>query len=947
MAANDDAPSIGGLIYALEQSPSSKPFKYAGIASAVWAVVGLGLAWLSISTELSGGLSVGELVSRPQFFLTIAAIVVPVAVIWFLALLAWRAEELRLRSSTMTEVAIRLAEPDRMAEQSVASLGQAVRRQVSFMNDAVSRALGRAGELEALVHNEVAALERSYEDNERKIRGLIEELSGERFALLDTSGKVEETLRSLGTEIPTLIDKLSGQQVKLAGIIQGAGDNLTALETSLGSRSEQLQTVLEHYTGGLDGALEARTEQLQGLLSEHTEAMGAALGAQTQEMQTTLETYTGALATALGSRTEQMQSAFEEYLETLDTSIASRTENLQTVFEEYARALDSTLASRAQALDSQLVERTRALDEAFNKRLEVFDDAILRSTSAIDSAVGERAAALTNALDSHARTFKETITQQAADLDESLVHGISAVRRSSENITRQSIKAIEGLANQSDMLKSVSENLLAQINAVTNRFENQGQTILQAASSLESANYKIDSTLRNRHAELSETLGVLSDKAEEFGSFIEGYSSTIAGSLTDAEQRARSVAEQLKLGTQAQQDAALRDLERFRSHTDQESKRALTDLRQQFSNVSQEVSSQLGSLSSHVGETAQEVRNQTRLASEQIAQEQQKLRSQLDSLPSASKESTEAMRRALQDQLNALEQLSNITSQQARERDVSSISNREGSVSGSTAPGRQLTAARPTSDGGLSSLSTSLARELAQRPAPVGPAPQRLPERAASQAGGPSSPGGMSAGQPQSQPAPPVGGHPGPGPGQVAQRPGLPRPGGAQSPNALRAAPGTPGGVAANRGGPGGDEGRGENWSLGDLLKRASLDDDREGGSDVGAGDGPSLDIEAMSRALDPATASGIWSRLRSGQRDIMVRSLYSPEGQAVFDEVSRRHANDATLQKTVTQYLAGFEQSLKEAEQQDPTGQLVSQRLISDMGRVYLFLAHASGRLG
>ena len=109
--------------------------------------------------------------------------IVPIAVLWLLALLAWRAEELRLRSSTMTEVAIRLAEPDRMAEQSVASLGQAVRRQVSFMNDAVSRALGRAGELEALVHNEVAALERSYEENERKIRGLIQELSGERHAL--------------------------------------------------------------------------------------------------------------------------------------------------------------------------------------------------------------------------------------------------------------------------------------------------------------------------------------------------------------------------------------------------------------------------------------------------------------------------------------------------------------------------------------------------------------------------------------------------------------------------------------------------------------------------------------------------------------------------------------------------------------------------------------------
>ena len=102
-----------------------------------------------------------EALARSSILTAIATLISPIGLFWFLALLAWRTEELKLRSSAMTEVAVRLAEPDRMAEQSVASLGQAVRRQVSFMNDAVSRALGRAGELEALVHNEVAALERS------------------------------------------------------------------------------------------------------------------------------------------------------------------------------------------------------------------------------------------------------------------------------------------------------------------------------------------------------------------------------------------------------------------------------------------------------------------------------------------------------------------------------------------------------------------------------------------------------------------------------------------------------------------------------------------------------------------------------------------------------------------------------------------------------------------
>ena len=189
-----------------------------------------------------------------------------------------------------------------------------------------------------MVHNEVSVLERSYEENERKIRGLISELSGERHALVNTSDRVSESLMRLGSEIPTLIEKLSDQQVKLAKVIEGAGENLTTLETSLATS-----------VGSLETAVGGRTEQLQNVL----------------------ENYTSALGTALGSRAEQMQITFDNQLQQLDTSLGNRTENLQTVFEEYARALDAALANRAQALDYQLVERTRSLDEAFGERLRL------------------------------------------------------------------------------------------------------------------------------------------------------------------------------------------------------------------------------------------------------------------------------------------------------------------------------------------------------------------------------------------------------------------------------------------------------------------------------------------------------------------------------------------------------------------------------------------------
>jgi len=156
--ANDDIPSIGGLIFALQQRPARTPFLIALVASAIWFVIGGFFAYGVISNQAASG----GVLSAPALAAT-AAILVPIVIFWFLALLVWRAQELRLMASAMTEVAVRLAEPDRLAEQSVASVGQTIRRQVAAMNDAISRAIGRASELEAMVHNEVAALERSYE----------------------------------------------------------------------------------------------------------------------------------------------------------------------------------------------------------------------------------------------------------------------------------------------------------------------------------------------------------------------------------------------------------------------------------------------------------------------------------------------------------------------------------------------------------------------------------------------------------------------------------------------------------------------------------------------------------------------------------------------------------------------------------------------------------------
>ena len=118
--------------------------------------------------------------------------------------------------------------------------------------------------------------------------------------------------------------------------------------------------------------------------------------------------------------------------------------------------------------------------------------------------------------------------------------------------------------------------------------------------------------------------------------------------------------------------------------------------------------------------------------------------------------------------------------------------------------------------------------------------------------------------------------------------------------------------------------------------------------ADAGTGEGPGsqINLYQIARALDPTTASAIWSRFRGGQRGIMVRSIYTMDGRSTFDDVTRRYKAEPEFRASVERYLVDFERLLVEAEQKDPSGRTAQTYIVSDSGRVYLFLAHASGRL-
>jgi hypothetical protein len=485
-AANDDLPSIGGLIFALQQKPSKSPFLVALVASLVWFVVGGIFAYSLISNQLATPEGSSGLFTNPAALTALVTVLVPIAIFWFLALLVWRAQELRLMASAMTEVAVRLAEPDKLAEQSVASLGQTIRRQVAAMNDAISRAIGRAGELEALVHNEVATLERSYSDNELRVRGLISELASEREALSNNSHRVSESLRGVGQEIarnlaaasssidkklaergsqltellvarsneaaeqveraqgkvqehmPLLFERLGQEQERLGQVIEGAARNLSALEVAVGQRTTSLDHTLKERTEALTTTLASRINALESTVSQGALILDKTLKDRTDAFAASVGQGAIGLDTVLKERTKLLTTSINAESAGLDKTMKERTEAFATLVGQGAIGLDKTLKDRTDAfaalvgqsalgLDTVMKERTKLLAASITEESAALDKTLKERTEAFVTTVGHGALGLDKLMKDRTQAFSATIGEQATALDKSMKERTAAL----------------------------------------------------------------------------------------------------------------------------------------------------------------------------------------------------------------------------------------------------------------------------------------------------------------------------------------------------------------------------------------------------------------------------------------------------------------------------------------------------------------------------------------
>ncbi len=281
-AANDDRRAVGEILQALQVRPSRKPFVLAFLASVLWLGAFGFYAWRQWGGMWMPGDPIAPLLMKPEAGLIGFGALVPVMGFYVLAHLFSRAQEMRLVARSMTQVAIRLAEPEGVGSDAVVSLSQTVRREVAAMGDGIERALARAGELETLVHSEIATLERAYGENEIRIRALIDELVTQREAILSNAERVKA---SISGSHETLRDDLNSAATRISQAVGEAGARVTQ---SLGAKAEEITGALARTGDNMIEEISTRGGDLITRLTSTSEDVSTRLTAASQSVTDTL-----------------------------------------------------------------------------------------------------------------------------------------------------------------------------------------------------------------------------------------------------------------------------------------------------------------------------------------------------------------------------------------------------------------------------------------------------------------------------------------------------------------------------------------------------------------------------------------------------------------------------------------------------------------------------------
>ena len=171
----------------------------------------------------------------------------PLLPLWAFGAMLNRAQEMRHAAGNMTTAALRLLQPEKISGDSIATVGTAIRQEMTAIGDGVERAIARAGELEYMVQKEVMELERAYGDSEIRLQRLIEDIGNERREVISHA---EQLRNSISESQSGLTSEIEIASTRIEDTIRTAGGALTGVIKPKAIQAPQAAAALIHLVRG-------------------------------------------------------------------------------------------------------------------------------------------------------------------------------------------------------------------------------------------------------------------------------------------------------------------------------------------------------------------------------------------------------------------------------------------------------------------------------------------------------------------------------------------------------------------------------------------------------------------------------------------------------------------------------------------------------------------------
>ncbi len=562
--ANEDRLLARSKFYTkIRTSSSSAPLWIATLLSVLWLSLMFFVGWVNWSEQLLNPELLSKLVISNEFLTFLALTILPILSFFAIAILLRRAKDLRLAANSMTEAAIRLSEPEANAAEKIATVSQAVRREVNALEEGLERAVSRAGELEVMVHNEVTSLENTYSNSEIRIRSLIQELAAQREAVVTDSERVRDAITDAHSMMVGEIENTGNSLV--SSIIESSNKakenlnaSLTMLDNSLTKKTEDFISLMENKSTDLNAQIENSTERLDEILEERMRALNNSFNdatisftqtieQQSQQLNNNLKQTGSFIISELENKGIEIDNNLKSIGEDIAATIDSSAQNAAQELNITSQRLDESLSIRFNNMDSRLnsalIEISSAIDEAAGQTQNLLEQAGTKTLSGIEAKVGEVSLILDSrlndidaiigdkgekiiiSLQDHSKNFNSNADRLESALDEKTSHLNEILSEKSDNLTNaisertSSIaKTIDGHAQEirshtNNAVRSISETMQMRTNDLTKVVSEQvseinqhvGEQVEQAISRLEDAKSGLSSQIEKAASSVEES----------------------------------------------------------------------------------------------------------------------------------------------------------------------------------------------------------------------------------------------------------------------------------------------------------------------------------------------------------------------------------------------------------------------------------------------------------